>query len=69
MDSASEIRLLIRELSIMRQLSEMEDNYYTTKLLDVVVACKEGKPLSKSHGVFFVMNYIENDLCKMLDRI
>ena len=68
MDSSGKVRNIIRELSILR-LSAMENNFFTTKLHQVIVANKKGKPLSSCRGVFLVMDYVPDDLKKMLDEI
>ena len=47
----------------------MKNNIFTTKLLDVILAKKENKPFSKSKGIFLVMEYIPNDVKRMLDTI
>ena len=45
------VRMLLRELMILRKLSEMEDNIFTTKLYDVIlpqgVICQDSNELSK----------------------
>ena len=45
------VRMLLRELMILRKLSEMEDNIFTTKLYDVIlpqgVICQDSNDLSK----------------------
>ena len=69
LNTQPKVRTMIRELSIMRQLSSMRDNFFTVKLLDVIVAVKDGGSLSDCHGVFLVMNYIEDDLKKTLDGV
>jgi len=47
----------------------MSGNHFTSKLLDVVVAKKEDQTLKESTGIFLVMDYIQNDIKKMLDDI
>ena len=47
----------------------MENNVYTTKLNDVILAKKEKDPITKCKGIFLVMDYIPDDLKKMLDAI
>ena len=41
LNSTQKVRNLIREISVLRQLSAMENNYFTTKLHDVIVAKKK----------------------------
>lgn len=36
-ENTHRIRMLLRELMILRKLSEMEDNIFTTKLYDVIL--------------------------------
>ena len=68
-DSNQKVRNIIRELSILRQLSAMKDNFFTTKLHDVIVAKRIHESLSECHGVFLVMDYIPDDLSQMMDDI
>lgn len=45
------VKMLLRELMILRKLSEMEDNIFTTKLYDVIlpqgVICQDSNDLAK----------------------
>ena len=69
LDSHQRIRNLIRELSILRQLTAMKGNFFTTKLHDVILANKPDKPLKECKGLFLVLDYVPDDLKKMLDDI
>jgi serine/threonine protein kinase len=44
----------------------MDDNYYTTKLYDVVVPEHAFDDVMKLRQVFFVMEYISHDLTSLL---
>jgi len=47
----------------------MEDNFFTTNLYDVIVAKKNDEPLSESCGLFLVMDYVPDDIKKMMDGV
>lgn len=62
------MRNIIRELQILRQFSEMEQNIFITKLLEIEVANKDTK-LNNADGIFIVMEYVAHDIRTMLDKI
>ena len=53
---------MVREIDILRQLSQIKDNIYTTRLHDVILA---GDP-DTFESVFLVMDYVEQDLAQLL---
>ena len=57
---------VLRELTILRQLSEMENNHFTNKLLDVIVPEDVYEDVMKLKQLFFVMEYIPNDMTRIL---
>ena len=61
-------RDLIREISILRQLSELTEcqSMFTTQLLDIVIASPDRKTLKNGSGIFLIMEFVENDLNKLL---
>ena len=62
-------RVLIRELSILRQLSAIKRNIFTAKLIDVIVSKSPGDPLKQADGMFLVIEYVPTDLDKMITRV
>lgn len=53
-----ECRKVIREISILRQLSDMEDNLFTPKLIDIVIPTKKGKDgKDKFEDIFIIMEH------------
>ena len=48
-------KMMVRELTILRKLSQIENNIYTTKLHDVILA---GDP-ETFESMFLVMDYVE----------
>ena len=69
-------RKVLRELTLLRKLSEMKDNIFTTKILDIILPLeveflKDGKKtydFAKLTHIFIVLELQEFDLKKMLDE-
>jgi serine/threonine protein kinase len=59
-----EYKNIIRELQLLTQFSEIDKNIFTTKLHDVIIIQEEKS--AKIKGIFFVMEYMPNDLKKMI---
>lgn len=57
---------MLREISLLSQLSEIKENTYTTKLLDIVIAGKDPSSVKKSSGLFIVMEYTAQDLTTLV---
>jgi serine/threonine protein kinase len=55
-------KMMVRELTILRKLSQIENNIYTTKLQDIIIA---GDP-ETFDSIFLVMEYVEQDLAHLL---
>jgi serine/threonine protein kinase len=56
-------KYILREVQILRKLSKMPGNVFTTKLLDIVV------PIPSEDGtitIFLVMSFVDQDLTKVL---
>lgn len=53
---------VLREVVIMRQLSKMARNVFTTKLHDVILPCSKEEDLETFDDIFLVMDYVEHDL-------
>ena len=62
----SECRNILREISILRQFSNMKSNIFVTKLLDVIVCSEDKMTLKDSQGIFLVMDYVSNDIKQLL---
>ena len=59
---------MLREISILSQLSAIKDNMYTTKLVDIVIAGRDQSTIHKSTGIFIVMEYTEGDLSNIVNN-
>jgi len=44
----------------------MKQNIFTTKLLDVIINSKSQKSVDGANGIFLVMDFVPNDLKKLL---
>ena len=55
-------RFMVRELTILRKLSLMKQNVFTTKITDIILA----GPEDSFEAIFIVMEYQPNDLKKLL---
>jgi serine/threonine protein kinase len=62
-DNAYEFKKVLREIQIMRMLSEMRNNIFTTKLMDIIIPEESG-----FDSVFLVMNYMPNSLRNLFTR-
>ena len=52
---------VLREIQILRHLTEMKENVHTVKILDLIVS-------EDMKSIFIVMNYISSDLKKVLSQ-
>ena len=65
-----ECRKVMREISIMRRLSNMEDNLFTPKLIDIVVPIKRFKDgREKFEDIFIIMEYFDHNLNSVFSKI
>ena len=67
-DDTHYMMYVLRELTLLRQLSEMEGNHFTNKLLDVVVPEEAYEDIMRLKSLFFVMEYIPHDLTSVLAK-
>jgi mitogen-activated protein kinase 1/3 len=58
-------RYVIREIQILRQLSQMESNVFTVKIHDIIVPESAGEELENLTHLFIVLDYYEFDLKKL----
>lgn len=58
------VKRVYREIAILRRLSNMEDNIFTIKLLDVIIPEKENKE-ENPEGVFLIMSHVNQDLAQI----
>ena len=56
---------LVRELSILRQLTQMSNNIFTIKLHDVILPAKS-KHIDNIDHIFLVTDYMESDIQKLV---
>lgn len=68
-ETASMSRFTLRELQLMDELSKMEGNIYTVKMLDVILPVNKPEDLQSFQFMFIVMEYIELDVLTMFSRI
>lgn len=60
---------LVSELYILRKLSSIKSNVFTTKLYDIIIPEEVHKDNSPVDNIFLVMEYVEFDLRKMLTKL
>ena len=65
-DSIYSSRKLISEIQILRKYTEMRNNVFTTKILDVIVPTFNADKKSEISHIFIIMEYVESDLNKVL---
>jgi len=61
----------VREIKILKALSEIETNVFTPKLLDIIVPVSGSDgpgDLEKVDGLFLVFEFVQTDLKKVLDK-
>ena len=61
-DRSFSTKMILREIQIMRQLTQMNNNYFTTKLLDIIVPVSEERHLSEFNSIFLIMDFVSFDL-------
>ena len=61
-------RYVLREIQIFRQLSQMPENVYTVKLIDIIINPKALQDPTRLKRVFLVMDYIDFDLRILLEQ-
>jgi serine/threonine protein kinase len=64
-----ECKNIFRELSLLRQFSEMKGNIFVTKLLDVKLATDGKDGIENATGMFFIMEHVPNDLKQMMKMV
>ena len=57
--------MILREVEIMRKLSEMPNNFFTTKLFDIVIPVTSESDLCTFNSIFLIMDYVYLDLEKL----
>jgi serine/threonine protein kinase len=62
MENDDHALLMVRELIILRKLSQIENNIYTTRLQDVILA----GDADTFESMFLVMDYVEQDLAHLM---
>ena len=61
------MKYVAREISIMRQLSKLDQNEYTTSLYDIIIPEKACKNMDNLKELFLVMEYVPYDLSDLLN--
>ena len=54
---------ILREITILRQLTKMKNNVFTSKLYDVIIPGDQDE--TNFNSLFLVMDYVEHDLKKI----
>ena len=60
------MKYVLREISIMRQLSSIKNNVFTTKLYDIIIADNDN--VLKAKNIYLIMDYAQNDMNFMMDN-
>ena len=65
-DSNYSSKKLVSEIQIMRQMTSIQENCFTTKIYDVITP--EFDPLNEDEltHLFIVMEYVDSDLQKLM---
>jgi serine/threonine protein kinase len=63
MKSDQHAKMVVRELVILRKLSKMKNNIFTTKLRDIVLAGDE----DNFEAIFLIMDYESQDLADLIN--
>ena len=66
-DNLQYMKYILREISIMRQLSSIKDNSYTPMLYDILIPEKALNDIAQMKCLFVVMEYISVDLKSSLE--
>jgi len=66
MKNSIELIYIVREIEILHQLSQMENNIFTTKLVDILIE-KEQKDPAFRH-IFLVMDFCDSDLQQIIQN-
>ena len=56
-DDIRSIKIVYREIAILRHLSSMKDNIFTVKLLDVIIPEKKVDE-KRPQGIFLIMSHV-----------
>ena len=59
---------VLREISILRQLTKMGSNVFTTRLLDVIIPLENEQDQMSFNDLFIVLDFVDFDLRKLLSR-
>lgn len=59
----------LRELQLMHELTKMDGNSFTTKMLDVILPVRNEQDLNSFKSIFIVMNCVKRDLDSLLQKI
>lgn len=58
---------VLREIGILRRLSQLSANVYTSKLYDIIIPASQQSELETFNDVFLVMEYVEFDLKSIIE--
>ena len=61
-------RHVIRELQILHELTQMPNNIFTVKIVDVILPITDKRPLRKFKDIFFVMEHVKLDVLSLFAK-
>ena len=60
------MKYLMREITIMRQLSKIDDSVFSPTLFDIIIPEKHQNNIKDSKYLFIVMEYFSHDFSNFL---
>ena len=64
--SVHHAKKVLREISLLRQLTKVPKNLFTTRLLDVIIPAETAMDLQTYTEIFFVIEHVDYDLKQIL---
>jgi hypothetical protein len=58
----------LREITILKEFSKMENNVFTTKIYDIIVPAEAYEDIEKFDHLFLVMEYVDYDMEKVIEK-
>jgi len=62
------MKYILREISILRQLSEIKDNKYTTKLFGIQISESAQNNMLSLKNIFLILDYVPNDFNVLMEN-
>tara|TARA_B110000285_G_C14981885_1_gene541814 strand:- start:805 stop:1026 length:222 start_codon:yes stop_codon:yes gene_type:complete len=67
LENLNVFKYILREIMIMRQLSEIKNNIFTPSLYSIKVSEAAKQDMTKLKNIFLVMEYVPSDLKNLLE--